>query len=139
MLDNFNKLKERASELGNHHRKYLFRISSHKDELIRRLEQSGRIDEVHFWTAAPDLDSEMETVATMGQSVEEKTAFLGSYCALQLLHLNIRAVDILRLGLSAQEHRFRLYRDFMMQMGADLRRLIGCYMVKLLDLFLPAE
>jgi signal-transduction protein with cAMP-binding, CBS, and nucleotidyltransferase domain len=140
VIDSFPRLKERAGELGNHHRKYLHHIATHKDLLIDRLEEMGKIEEVHFWTAAPDLEAEMDTVSEMGRSREEKTAFLGTYCALQLLHMNLRAVDLLRLGMSASsERRFKLYRELMLRMGKNLRRLTRFYMVRLLDLFLPDE
>ncbi|MFH1843240.1 MAG: hypothetical protein ABIF77_08520 [bacterium] len=137
MLNDFNRLKERIDELGNHHRKYIHFISLHKDLLIERLEDSGFIDEVHFWSASPDIPSEMDLICEMGRNEKEQLDFLGCYFAFQLLNLNIRAVDVLRLGLSSQSNRFRVYRDFMLQMGGDLRRLTGTYMAKLLTLFLP--
>ena len=139
MLDDYSKLKARTLGLGNHHRKYLHYITTHKDRLIERLEQTGRIDEVHLWSAAPDADTETAIVSEAGEDIDEKLSFLGCYFAFQLLNLNLRAVDVLRLGLSARADRYRLYRDFMLQMGIDLRRLCGAYMGRLLDLFLPVE
>ncbi|MCP4591862.1 MAG: hypothetical protein GY842_14090, partial [bacterium] len=138
MLDDFSKLKARTQQLGNHHRKYIHFISAKKDLLIERLEESGTIDEVHFWSAAPDQAAEMEALLRLGKDEKEKLAFLGCYFAFQILNLNLHAVDVLRLGLSTREDRLRVYRDFMLQMGRDLRRLSAAYMEKLLDLFLPA-
>jgi len=139
MLEDFTELARRTNELGNHHRKYLQFISTNKDLLVSRLEESGRIDEVHLWSAAADVSAEIQVVAAMGHDREEQLTALATYFGFQLLHLNLRAVDVLRLGLTARVDRFRLYRDFMLQMGTDLRRLTGCYMEKLLDLFLPVE
>jgi hypothetical protein len=139
MLEDFSELTRRASELGNHHRKYLQTIVATKDLLVKRLEESGRIDEVHLWSAAADVAAEIECVGAMGRSLDERLQFLGCYFAFQLLHLNLRAVDVLRMGLSSRVDRFRLYRDFMLQMGTDLRRLTACYMEQLLDLFLPLD
>ncbi len=137
MLEDFTELKRRAGELGNHHRKYLQLIATVKDPLVDRLEQSGHSDEVHLWTPAADVAAEMECLARLGRDLPEQLEYLGCYFAFQLLHLNIRAVDVLRLGLSSRADRFHLYRDFMLQMGTDLRRLTACYMEQLLGLFLP--
>ncbi|MBU1676156.1 hypothetical protein KKA85_10295 [bacterium] len=139
MLNDFDRLNARIGELGNHHRKYTHFISLHKDLLNERLEESGAIDEVHFWSAAPDIALEMDLVCEMGRDESEQLNFLGCYFAFQLLNLNIRAVDVLRLGLSSDADRFGVYRDFMLQMGRDLRRLIGAYMSKLLGLFLEED
>jgi len=139
MLNDFDRLQERIGELGNHHRKYTHFLSRHKDPLTERLEESGAIDEVHFWSWSPDIDMEMDLVREMGRDETEKLDFLGCFFAFQLLNLNIRAVDVLRLGLSSGSNRFGVYRDFMLQMGRDLRRLTGSYMSNMLRLFLPAE
>jgi hypothetical protein len=139
MLNDFDRLQNRIKELGNHHRKFTRFISLHKDQLTERLEESGAIDEVHLWSWSPDFDLEMELVCEVGQGEAEKLDFLGCYFAFQLLNLNIRAVDVLRLGLSSGSNRFSVYRDFMLQMGRDLRRLTGAYMSNLLGLFLAGD
>ncbi len=136
MLNDFDRLKKRIGELGNHHRKYIHFISLHKDLLTERLEESGAIDEVHLWSWSPDIDLEMDLVREMGRNETEQLNFLGCYFAFQLLNLNIRAVDVLRLGLSSGSDRSSVYRDFMLRMGRDLRRLTGAYMSSLLGLFL---
>jgi len=139
MLDDFAKLKERIEEFGNHHRKYLHLISTQQDLLVERLEESGAIDEVHLWSAAPDLLGEMDLVCEMGRDQKEKLDFLGCYFAFQILNLNVRAIDVLRLNLSVRSNRLRVYRDFMLQIGTDLRRLTSSYMERLLRLFLPPD
>jgi hypothetical protein len=139
MIDDFKGLKGRTQELGNHHRKYLHLIEAQHGLLTERLENSGRIDEVHLWSASPDVASEMTVVCEMGRDEQEKLSFLGCYFGVQMLTLNLSAVDVLRLGLSSGANRYHLYRDFMLQMGADLRRLTAAYMEKLLELFLPPE
>jgi len=136
MLKDLEHLIDRIGELGNHHRKYTHFITQHMDLLTERLEESGAIDEVHFRSAAPDIDLEMDLVCEMGLDETEKLNFLGCYFGFQLLNLNIRAVDVLRLGLSSGSNRFEVYRDFMLQMGRDLRRLTAAYMAKLFRLFL---
>lgn len=139
MPDQFRRLEERVRELGNHHRKYLRAAAAHLDPLIDRLERAGAIDEVHLWSAAPDVREEMHLVGEMGRDTDEQLAFLGCYFALQLLNLNVRAVDVLRLRVSTPNGRSRVYREFMLKVGSDLRRLTGSYMEQLLDLFLDPE
>jgi hypothetical protein len=139
MLNDFDRLQKRIGELGNHHRKYTHFISLHKDLLTERLEESGAIDEVHLWSRSPDIDQEMDLVREIGRDETEKLNFLGCYFAFQLLNLNLRAVDVLRLGLSSESNRFSVYRDFMLRMGRDLRRLTGAYMTNLLGLFLAEK
>ena len=139
MPDHFKRLEERVRELGNHHRKYLRAAAAHLDPLVERLERAGAIDEVHLWSAAPDVREEMHLVREMGGDRDEQLAFLGCYFALQLLNLNVRAVDVLRLRLAARNSRTRVYREFMLKVGSDLRRLTSSYMEQLLDIFLDPE
>lgn len=140
MLNDFERLETRLAGLGNHHRKYSHFIAKHVDRLVERLEASGTIDEIHFWAAAPDVGQEMDLISEMGRDETERLDFLGCYFALQLLNLNSRAVDALHLGLSSDTDRFEVYRDFMLLMGRDLRRLCSAYMDHLLDLFItPAD
>jgi len=137
--DNFAKLKERTEALGNHHLKYLRFISSHGQNLIDLLETEGKIDSVQLWRGTQDICGQMALVSELGDDEQERLEHLGCYFALQYLHMNTRAVDILRLGLSARTDRFRVYRDFMLQMGNDLRQMISCYMEQLLNIFLPDD
>jgi hypothetical protein len=78
------------------------------NDLIERLEASGAIDEVHLWSAAPDVSTEMELVKSVGRDLDEQLTFLGCYLAFQLLNLNLRAIDVLPLQLSSQTDRFRV-------------------------------
>jgi len=137
MFDDLARLRERTLELGNHHRKYLRYISTRKNNLIELLEQTGAINEVHLFSPAAKPDEEMSVVCQLSSQRDEQLALLGCYFGLQFLRMNIRGIDVLRLDLSAQEDRSRVYRDFMLSMGQKLRRLTGAYMSQLLDLFLP--
>ncbi|MFQ6093739.1 MAG: hypothetical protein ACE5OR_13880 [bacterium] len=139
MLDPFVRLQERVGELGNHHRKYLRTIAAYKDTLIDRLDACGKIDQVHFWSAAPDLVSEMDSVLETGRDLEEKLSLLGCFYALQFLHMNIRGIDVLAVSLATAEHRYDVYKEFMRQIGNEFRALTACYMEKLLDLFLDKK
>ncbi|MCR4440368.1 MAG: hypothetical protein QHJ34_14035 [bacterium] len=134
-----HRLRERVAHLGNHNQKYLRMIDLHLDSLVERLEASGAIDQVHLWTVGRDLHAEMEVVRTQGTTEKEKLEYLGTYFALQFLHLNLRALDVLMLDLSASSDPQQVYQKFMLDVGAKLRALIATYMEELLELFLPAE
>ncbi len=139
MSNLFNRLQTRVDGLGNHHRKYTHFIARHMDALVERLEATGATDEVHFWASAPDVDQEMDLISELGRDEAERLAFLGTYFSFQLLNLNTRAVDGLRLGLTSEADRFEVYRDFMLLMGRDLRRLCSAYMGHQLDLFIEPD
>ena len=128
MFDLYTRLEERVGELGNHHRKYLKNVTAYKDALMDRLETCGKIDQVHIRSAAPDLGSEMDTVMAVGRNVEEKLSFLGCYYALQFLHMNIRAFDVLALNLATSDDRYAVYKRFMRQIGNEFRALTACHM-----------
>ena len=136
MFDPYARLEERVGELGNHHRKYLKTVAAYKDALIDRLEACGKIDQVHLWSAAPNLASEMDTVVAVGRDADEKLSFLGCYYASQFLHMNIRAVDVFALNLATSADRYSVYKEFMRQIGNEFRALTACHMEKLLDLFI---
>jgi hypothetical protein len=139
MLERVARLKERAYDLGNHHRKHLRNIATHIDALVDRLEACGKIDQVHFWSSAPDLANEMDTVMDVGRDEEEKLSFLGCYYAFRFLHMNIRAIDVLALNLATSEDEYTVYKDFMRQIGNEFRALTACHMERLLKLFLGGE
>lgn len=137
MRSPFLQLKERISPFGNHHHKYLYIIESQKDLLIGRLEEQGKIDQVHIWqTAGRHLSEEMDIILDIGETDKEKLNFLGCYYAAQFLLMNLRAVDILRLNLTSGFKRMTEYRSFMQQIGKKFRNLTGLYMKKLLDLYI---
>ncbi|OQX95473.1 hypothetical protein B6I21_05255 [candidate division KSB1 bacterium 4572_119] len=134
----FNRLKKRASLLGNHQQKYIRTIEANLDSLMTSLENAGKSEYIHFWKGTPRLSEEMDVVLSVATSKEEKLSFLACYYSLQMLHLNIRSVDVLRLqltGISKAKRRIPVYKEFMLQTGKDFRKLSAAYMEKLLNIF----
>ncbi|NOZ63091.1 MAG: hypothetical protein GXO74_15680 [Calditrichaeota bacterium] len=79
----------------------------------------------------------MDVILSVGRTLEEKLAFLACYYSLQMLHLNIRSIDVLRLQLaetSTLEQRIPIFKDFMINSGKDFRKLTAAYMQRLLGL-----
>ncbi|MDZ7260636.1 MAG: hypothetical protein ONB05_00750, partial [candidate division KSB1 bacterium] len=135
----FTKLKDRVRLLGNHHQKYLRTIELHHEALIEKLETKGLIDQVHLWKSAPNLSEEMNTIVEVGETLEQKLAFLGCYYAMQFLHTNLRSIDVLMLNLTTTADRLAVYQNFMRGIGSEFRLLTAHYMAKLLDLFIPED
>lgn len=139
MQDPCDRLVENVRLLGNHHLKYTRTIEAGKNRLIERLEAKGQIDQVHLWKSAHDVRREMDVILGVGQSLDEKLTLLGCYYALQFLHMNLRAKDVLAFNLTSTDDRYRVYREFMIQAGLAFHRLTAGYMERLLDLFVPRE
>ncbi|MBM3790341.1 MAG: hypothetical protein FJW35_08325, partial [Acidobacteria bacterium] len=133
----YDRLSDRVSQLGNHHRKYLRSVNTSHDRMVRGLEARGQIDQVHLWKPASDAAAQMAVIRELGENTEEKLSLLGSYFALQFLHMNLRLLDILSLNLASAHDRTEVYRKFMIQSGLDFRKLTASYMQQILDLSLP--
>jgi hypothetical protein len=134
--DQLAKLRERAGELGNHHRKFLGFVESHIEDLYARLEGRGRVGAVHLWTRADDVGAEMDTVLEVADGLESQLSCLGCYYSLQFLLMNLTAIDVLKIPLAEEYSRAVTYRPFMLHVGAQFRRLTASYMGRLLLLFL---
>ena len=133
----FNRLKIRASVLGNHQQKYIRKIEKYLDPLVENLENAGQLENIHLWKGTSKLSEEMDVVLSVASTPEEKLNFLACYYSLQILHLNMRSIDILRLQLKgkSKEERFTVYKQFMLQTGKEFRILTAAYMKKLINLF----
>ncbi len=139
MRDPFLILEEETESLANHVQRQLHAARSHKDALIGKLERRGLAGDVHLWQPSPDPAGEMDIVAGVGDTLEEKLQFLGCYFCLQFLRMNLACVDSLRLNLISPHDRSAVERQFMEQAGINFRDLSGSYMRKLLDLFLEGQ
>jgi len=133
----FNRLKIRASLLGNHQQKYIRKIEKYLDPLVENLEDAGKLENIHLWKGTSKLSEEMDVVLSVASTSAQKLNFLACYYSLQILHLNLRSIDILRLKLTgmSKEERYPVYKQFMLQTGREFRILTAAYMQKLIDFF----
>ncbi len=131
----FNRLKDRVSQLGNHHQKYLRTIERYLEPMVKSLEDAGKIEDVHIWRGSSRLSQEMDIVLAVTDTVTDKLTYLACYYSLQMLFLNLRSIDVLKLNLTSGDDRYTIYKNFMLQTGAAFRALTGNYMQKLLGLF----
>jgi hypothetical protein len=139
MRKHFLALEEETQALANHHGRYLHAVRTHHEALVARLETKGLYDLAHLWQAAGNPTAEIDVIVETGDSLDEKLAFLGCYFCLQILRMNLDAVDTLRLTLASPIDRSATEREFMMQAGTSFRALSGAYMNKLLELFLEGK
>ena len=133
----FERLKRRSAVLGNHHKKYLRIVEKNTGPLLDRLEDSGYIDRIHLWINANDPRGEMQIIGSIGNTHQERLSDLGCYFAMQFLQMNLSALDALMLAVTTQEFKLNTYKNFMLRVGHDFRRLTAAYMEQLLKIFLP--
>ncbi len=102
------------------------------------MENAGKLESIHLWKGGVDLDDEMDVVISVAESDKEKLAFLACYFSLQMLHLNLRSLDVLQLkltGIKNADQRLPIYKNFMLQTGKEFRTLTAAYMRKVFELF----
>ena len=133
MQKNFVRLKNRVEILSNHHQKFIQIIEKHGQDLVDRLEAAGRSEEVHLWKNAYDLSREMDIVMDVARDEKERVRFLACYHAFQILHLNLRSLDVLRLNLSRTDERIPIYRKFLLDFGQQFRKLTTLLMEKFMN------
>ncbi len=136
MLDPFNALEKRVSELGNHLHKFTFTIKKHKDNLIEDLDKSGKSTQVHLWHSSYSAPDEMKIIANLQADTKRRVENLSCYYALQYLYMIFRNIDILALGIISGETQTEVYHQFLMQFGNDYRALSQAYLENLLHIYL---
>jgi hypothetical protein len=136
MLDPFNNLEKRVSELSNHLHKYIFTIKKHKGALIEDLDKSGKSMQVHLWHSSFSAPDEMRVITNMEGDTKRRVENLSCYYALQYLYMIFRNIDILALGIISGETQTDVYHQFLIQFGNDYRTLSQAYLENLLHIYL---
>ncbi|OGB99731.1 hypothetical protein A2V82_03420 [candidate division KSB1 bacterium RBG_16_48_16] len=134
-----DRLKKRAKILGNHYQKYITIVDKYIDALMGRLENAGMIERVHLWATAHDYREEMSTIAGVSDAREQRLDDLGCYFAYQFLQLNLGALDALMYEVTTKGSKQDVYKQFMLRVGHDFRRLTAAYMEQLLKQFLATN
>ena len=131
-------LMGRASELGNHHQKYIRSIQEHYDALISLLDEHHLIDQIRLLRFSGYPEKHMRTISSLLEDRQTILDMVGCYYSLQFLLLNFKAIDVLKLDLSTKTiNHYNIFRDFLTRTGNDFRLLSRSYMAVLLDEFLP--
>jgi hypothetical protein len=138
-MDSLLPIEHRVASLGNHYQKYVYTIRRFKDSLIRALDRSGQLMQVHLWHTSFDPAEEMRIIRALTDNREVNVQHLSCYYGLQYLHMTFRNLDVLSLGISSEKYPHDVYFRFMMQLGCDFRELSALYLGNLLDIYLEAE
>ncbi len=133
----FETLEKRVSALGNHYEKYIITIKRFKDPLIQALKESGLLMQIHLVRSSFSAGEEMKMISKLSDNKKTKVEFLSCYYALQFLHMNLRNLDILQLGIASGDIHTEIYHRFMMQIGKDFRELTSAYLKNLIDIYMP--
>jgi len=127
----------RVAAFGNHYRKYVSNIEKNFDALVSLIDAQHLFDQFQLLRFSSQPAREMKLIAAFIEDRDTLLEMLGCYYAIQILLMNIKALDVLQLNLSLSADRFRNYHKFLFQTGLDFRLLSGAYMSVLLDIFLP--
>jgi hypothetical protein len=127
----------RVAALGNHYQKHVSNIEKNFDALVSLIDAQHLFDQFQLLRFSSQPAREMKLIAAFLEDRETLLEMLGCYYAIQILLMNIKALDVLQLNLSLSADRFRNYHNFLFQTGLDFRLLSGAYMSVLLDIFLP--
>ncbi len=140
MKDLVTRLKEKTHEFGNHYQKYIQAISKNLNQLIQRLEDKKKRDAVHILHAAYDFESELKIIASVGKYRKEKLDFIGTFFALQFLHTNRQAVDLLKMDiLNSEVGKLSTYKKFMRNAGNNFRMLTTHYICELMKILMKKD
>ncbi|MFH1213384.1 MAG: hypothetical protein V1681_04805 [Candidatus Neomarinimicrobiota bacterium] len=131
------ELLSRATELGNHHQKYIQNIEKNFDSLFALIDNKHLIDQFHLLRFSPHPGREMKLIADSMADRETQLEMLGCYYSLQFLLLNFKALNVLQMKLSTSSNHHAIFRAFLLRTGNDFRLLTASYMANLLDIFLP--
>jgi hypothetical protein len=139
MIDQLSALETRIDMLGNHFQKYLLIIKQRHAHLLQALKLNGRQSQVALWQFSGNPETDMQIISGLSQDEKTRLHFLSCYYASQFLFMNLRYLDILDYQIGGKEYPALVYHRFMMNIGADFRRLSTAYMRSLLKLYLPDE
>jgi len=135
----FETLEKRVSALGNHYDKFVVIIKRFKEPLIQALKKSGKLMQIHLIRSSFSPAEEMKIISKLSDDARTKVQFVSCYYALQFLHMNLRNLDILQLGITSESTHTSIYHRFMMQIGHDFRILTSAYINSLLDIYISED
>jgi hypothetical protein len=140
MKDFLSILEDRTKEFGNHYRKYLQVVNMNMAHLIQRLEENKKRDLVHIIHPAYDFAGELHIIAETGSDLHDKIRLMGTFFALQFLHFNRQALDLLRMDiLSADADKTPVYKKFMRSAGNNFRMFTSHFIHELMNMLIDVK
>lgn len=136
MKDFLTILFEKTQDFGHHYRKQLQAVKRFYEPMLEKIEIWKKREMVHFLHPSNNFPEELEIVAGVAESTEEKLNFIGAYFALHLLWMNRHLIETLKMELlSSDIDRMQIYKQFMRRAGIQFRYLTAAYIDKLLRTF----
>ncbi len=140
MKDFLSILEDKTIEFGNHYRKYLQIVKTNMHHLIQRLEENKKRDVVHIIHPSYDFAGELRCIAETGSDTRDKIRLMGTFFALQFLHFNRQALDLLRLDiLSANTDKTPVYKKFMRSVGNTFRMFTAHFISELMNMLIDPK
>ena len=132
VLESYDELSGVLERLSNHFKKYRHLVEQNIPELRQRLADKGMAGKVHVWRKSHNYKRQMLAVANVAESKEEMQRYIGTYFALQMLHLHFISIESLRREFSTDSDRIRVYRQILYRLRIQRRTLISTYLSMLI-------
>lgn len=139
VIESFDELSTGLERLSNHFQKYQTIVEKHGPALRQRLDECGMAGKVHLWRKSHNYKRQMNAVAEVARSPEEMRRFIGTYYALQMLHLHFLSIESLRRESKRNNDRLKIYRQILTRLRFQLRTLISTYIGALIQCFVGNE
>ncbi|HPQ39895.1 MAG TPA: hypothetical protein PLV45_05930 [bacterium] len=139
VIESFDELSTGLERLSNHFQKYQTIVEKHGQALRQRLDECGMAGKVHLWRKSHNYKRQMSAVAEVARTPEETRRFIGTYYALQMLHLHFLSIETLRRETRRGNNRLKIYRQILTRLRFQLRTLISTYIGTLIQCFIGNE
>jgi len=135
MIESYEDLASGLGKLSNYFQKYLKIVQNYSPALRKRLDEEGMTGKVHLWRRAHNYKRQMAAVAMVARDEKEMRTFLGTYFALQVLHLHFLNMHRLRRECVDFKKRIDTYWSILARFRVQLKDLTSCYLSSLVDVF----
>lgn len=135
VLESHDELSGGLERLSNHFQKYRQLVEQNIPELRQRLAERGMAGKVHLWRKSHNYKRQMMAVAKVADSKDETQRYIGTYFALQMLHLHFISIESLRREFNTDADRGRVYRHILTRLRIQRRTLISTYLGMLIHVF----
>ncbi|MBP7146910.1 MAG: hypothetical protein KBD01_05140 [Acidobacteria bacterium] len=134
----FRRVFARAEPLGSYAAKFTRAIEQHGELLLARLDATGLLTRVPIDRTAPSLAEAFDHVASSARDDAETLRLLGTYYAVQFVHLNGRLLERLAFDLAERRDRDAAFREFLDRSDQEFTTLASTYIRRVLRVLVPS-
>jgi predicted nucleotidyltransferase len=135
VIESYDELSSSLERLSNHFQKYRQLVEKNIPELRQRLADKGVTGKVHLWRKSHNYKRQMAEVAAVAENAGETKKFIGTYYALQMLHLHFVSTESLRRDYHTKADMDRVYRQILYRLRIQRKDLISVYIRNLIEVF----